>query len=170
MVIFSGPTWTNVHRLIMPWSTWRNICKTKLCCTWVSLNLRTQFHYIAPYCILCMNNCNQIMHMDFFGYVRTSNFKFSIQLYECNLWVNCNNFSLVYNNIQGLEVFHVKSFQFLVNSFWPSTLYCHGVYSNEPRTFTLPLTSRAIEPTIINIIYDQPLVCRNQLHYEGTWR
>ena len=37
------------------------------------------------------------------------------------------------------------------------------------KSFIPPLMSRATQPTITNKFYDQPLVCANQLHYEGPW-
>jgi hypothetical protein len=46
------------------------------------------------------------------------------------------------------------------------TLYYLHVHSNDLGTFIPPLKSRAIQPTITNIFYDQPLVDGNQLHYE----
>ena len=46
------------------------------------------------------------------------------------------------------------------------TLYYLQVHSNDLGTFIPPLKTRAIQPIITNIIYDQPLVGGNQLHYE----
>jgi hypothetical protein len=44
------------------------------------------------------------------------------------------------------------------------------MYSNELGPFIPPLTSRAIQSTIINVVYNQPLVCGNQYHLEDLER
>ena len=46
------------------------------------------------------------------------------------------------------------------------THYCPWVYSNELGAFIPLLISWAIELTITNIFYDDPLVCGYQLHHE----
>lgn len=46
------------------------------------------------------------------------------------------------------------------------TVYCQMVYFNVLETFIPPMMLREIQPIITNLIYGEPYVRENQLHYE----
>ena len=50
--------------------------------------------------------------------------------------------------------------------FWFLTFNCHEVHSNELGASIPPLMSNSIWLIITYILYDHPLLCKNQLHYD----